>query len=73
MLTAHQRLAVLRAFPHAKVDDHEIVRIGRWTFAIRGGRPGLPEAEGPLGRRYFDGADEAMEIWSRLCEVLGCA
>jgi hypothetical protein len=72
MLTAHQRIAVLRAFPQAKIDDHRI-RIGRWTFAVRGGRPSLPEAEGPFGRRYFDGADEAMTLWSRLCEVLGCA
>jgi hypothetical protein len=72
MLTAHQRVAVLRAFPQATIDDHRI-RIGRWTFAVRGGRPSLPEAEGPFGRRYFDGADEAMTLWSRLCEMLGCA
>jgi hypothetical protein len=72
MLTAHQRIAVLRAFPHAKVDGRKIC-IDRWTFAIRNGRPGLPEAEGPLGRRYFDGQDEAMELWSRVCEVLACA
>jgi hypothetical protein len=72
MLTAHQRIAVLRAFPQAKIDGHRI-RIGRWTFAVRGGRPGLPETEGPFGRRYFDGADEAMTLWSRLCEMLGCA
>jgi hypothetical protein len=72
MLTAHQRIAVLRTFPQAKIDDRRI-RIGRWTFAVSGERLSLPEAEDAFGRRYFDGADEAMRLWSRLCEVLGCA
>jgi hypothetical protein len=69
-MTAHQRIGIRRAFPDARVDG-DVVRVGRWTLILAGGRLDLPMARGPAGWET-DASDEAMEIWPRLREALGC-
>ena len=69
MLSAHQVVAIRRAFPDAWVDG-QVVRIGRWTFLCAHGRLDLPRAWGG-GGWHVDGSDDAMIVWTRLTEVLG--
>ena len=66
--SAHQVVAIRRAFPDARVDG-QVVRIGRWTFFCAHGRLDLPRAWGG-GGWHVDGSDDAMIAWTRLTEVL---
>ena len=68
MLSAHQRVAVRRAFPEARIDGR-VIRLGRWTMVYTDDRLDLPTTSGP-GGRFVDGCDEAMTIWGALADVL---
>lgn len=70
MLTAHQSLAIRRAFPGAQVDSN-LIRIGNWRMQFIDGQLTLPSVRRP-DDSHFDGSDAAMEVWTRLREVLGC-
>lgn len=70
MLTAHQSLAILRAFHGAQIDG-SLIRIGIWCMQFIDGQLTLPSAGRP-DDSHFDGSDAALEVWTRLREVLGC-
>lgn len=69
MLSAHQRVAVRRAFPGARIDGR-LIRLGGWTMVYTDEGLDLPTTVGP-GGRFVDGCDEAMSIWMELVDVLG--
>jgi hypothetical protein len=69
MLSAHQQVAVRRAFPDAQING-PIIRLGRWAMVYADDRLDLPTTSGPCGR-YVDGCDEAMSMWMTLAEALG--
>jgi hypothetical protein len=48
MLSAHQVVAIRRAYPEAQLDE-QVARIGRWTFHCAHGRFDLPLAKGGGG------------------------
>jgi hypothetical protein len=68
MLSAHQQVAVRRAFPDAWIDGR-VIRLGRWCMVYTEERLGLPTTAGP-GGRSVDGCDEAMTVWMMLVDVL---
>jgi hypothetical protein len=47
VLTAHQTLAIRRAYPEARVDG-PVIRVGRWTMILLGERLDLPITKGLL-------------------------
>ena len=69
-LTAHQIVAVRRAFPGAQIDG-DMIQVGIWHMQLADGQLTLPSARRP-DDTHIDGSDEAMAIWTRLREVLGC-
>ena len=69
MFSAHQAIAVRRAFPGARIDG-PVIRIGRWSIVYANGRLNLPMTPGASGW-HVDGCDEAMATWTTLVEVLG--
>jgi hypothetical protein len=68
MLSAHQQVAVRRAFRDARIDG-PVIRLGRWAMVYSDGRLDLPTTSGP-GGRSVDGCDEAMTMWMELVDVL---
>ena len=68
MLSAHQQVAVRRAFPAARIEGRAI-RLGRWTTVYTRDGLDLPTTSGP-GGRFVDGCDEAMTMWRALVYVL---
>jgi hypothetical protein len=68
MLSAHQQIAIRRAFRDARIDG-PVIRLGRWTMVYSDCRLDLPATSGP-GGRFVDGCDEAMTIWGALADVL---
>jgi hypothetical protein len=69
-LSAHQAIAVRRAYPGAEIKGDQI-RVGIWRMESIG-----DQVTPPSGRRpddpHLDASDAAMEIRTRLREVLGC-
>jgi hypothetical protein len=69
-LSAHQAIAVRPAFPGAEIKGDQI-RVGIWCMQLIG-----DQLTPPSGRRpddpHLDASDAAMEVWTRLREVLGC-
>jgi hypothetical protein len=70
MLTAHQRIAIRLAFPAAEFEtdqwNNAVIRVGVWRMSWEPGRLDLPRRSG-----FVDCSDEAMETWTRLCDILG--
>ncbi|MCB1353005.1 MAG: hypothetical protein KDK03_09730 [Rhodobacteraceae bacterium] len=69
-LSAHQAIAVRRAFPGAEIKGDQIL-VGIWRMQLIGDQLTLPTARRP-DDPHLNASDEAMESWTRLREVLGC-
>lgn len=68
-LSAHRVIAVRRAFPGAEIKG-DMIRVGIWRMQLIDDQLTLPSAR-QRDDPHLDASDAAMELWTRLREVLG--